>query len=76
MLAPSFTVVFIYDVLIIFDQEVAYFWNAKSSGAALLFFSNEWINLVYYITLFAENVSFSSDRVSSLHLVRIDQGSS
>ncbi|TFK78745.1 hypothetical protein K466DRAFT_473388, partial [Polyporus arcularius HHB13444] len=56
-------VLYLYDVFIMFDREVAYFWTSKPSGASLLYFANEWINIVYFITLFIEQATFSSDRV-------------
>ncbi len=55
-----------YDAFITFDREVAYFWTAKRiSGAALLFFGNKWISMVYYIMVSVEYAPFPSDKVSS-----------
>ncbi|TFK78246.1 hypothetical protein K466DRAFT_507600, partial [Polyporus arcularius HHB13444] len=49
-------VLFIFDTFLTFDREVAYFWTAKRiSGAALLFFANKWISMVYYV------ISLNSD---------------
>ncbi len=60
-------VLFMYDAFITFDREVAYFWTAKRiSRAALLFFGNKWISMVYYIMVSVEYVPFPSDKVSSL----------
>ncbi|KAI0695105.1 hypothetical protein C8T65DRAFT_744136 [Cerioporus squamosus] len=60
------SVLFVYDALITFDQEVACFWTARRTGASLLFFPNKWISMTYYVmmaaTIFA---SFPSDKLSS-----------
>ncbi|RDX45129.1 hypothetical protein OH76DRAFT_1408403 [Lentinus brumalis] len=58
------SVLYLYDVFIMFDREVAYFWTSKPSGASLLYFANEWINIVYFITLFIEQATFSSDKAT------------
>ncbi|KAI0718784.1 hypothetical protein C8T65DRAFT_737124 [Cerioporus squamosus] len=63
------SVLFLYDVSIIFDREVASFWNVKPSGASLLFFANEWINIVYFLTLYIELAPFPSDKATFAILV-------
>ncbi len=60
-------VLFVYDTIITFDQEVAYFWTAKRiGGASLLFFANKWISLTVYVMLLVSFASFPSDKVSGL----------
>ncbi|RDX47651.1 hypothetical protein OH76DRAFT_724843 [Lentinus brumalis] len=43
------SVLFIYDTVITFDREVAYFWTAKRTGASILFFANKWISMMVYV---------------------------
>ncbi|RDX40553.1 hypothetical protein OH76DRAFT_1490189 [Lentinus brumalis] len=53
---------FIYDAVITFDREVAYFWTTKRIGASrLLFFANKWISITVYVTLLSHHAYFSSD---------------
>ncbi len=60
-------VLFLYDTVLTFDREVVYFWTAKRiSGAALLFFANKWISMMYYVMLLVGFASFPSDKVGSL----------
>ncbi len=56
-------VLFIYDAVVTFDQEVAYFWGAGWSGASLLFFANKGISLILYALVLVELASFPSDEV-------------
>ncbi|TFK92465.1 hypothetical protein K466DRAFT_228471 [Polyporus arcularius HHB13444] len=57
-------VLFVYDTIITFDQEVAYFWTAKRiGGASLLFFANKWISLTVYVMLLVSFASFPSDKL-------------
>ncbi|TFK91434.1 hypothetical protein K466DRAFT_582813 [Polyporus arcularius HHB13444] len=57
-------VVFIYDVLITLDREVACFWTSEQSGASLLFFSNKWISVTLYVMMtLVGSASFPSDQV-------------
>ncbi|RDX40552.1 hypothetical protein OH76DRAFT_1490188 [Lentinus brumalis] len=56
-------VVFIYDVLITLDREVACFWTSEQSGASLLFFSNKWISVTLYVMMtLVGSASFPSDQ--------------
>ncbi|KAI0712942.1 hypothetical protein C8T65DRAFT_695143 [Cerioporus squamosus] len=55
-------VVFIFDVLITFDRDVACFWNSKWTGASLLFFANKWISITLYLISLVEFASFHSDK--------------
>ncbi|TFK92152.1 hypothetical protein K466DRAFT_595477 [Polyporus arcularius HHB13444] len=43
------SILFIYDTVITFDREVAYFWTAKRTGASILFFANKWISMMVYV---------------------------
>ncbi|RDX49099.1 hypothetical protein OH76DRAFT_1418609 [Lentinus brumalis] len=65
--AMAAAVLFLYDTVLTFDGEVAYFWTAKRiSGASLLFFANKWISMMVYVTGLVEFASFPSDKVHSL----------
>ncbi len=58
---------FLYDTVLTFDQEVAYFWTTKCiGGASLLFFANKWISMMVYVMEFVSFASLPSDKVSSL----------
>ncbi len=60
-------VLFIYDTLITFNGEVAYFWTAKrTGGASLLFFANRWISMTLYVSEMVGFVALPSDKVSTL----------
>ncbi|TFK82697.1 hypothetical protein K466DRAFT_666337 [Polyporus arcularius HHB13444] len=52
---------FIYDAVVTFDQEVAYFWGAGWSGASLLFFANKGISLILYVLVLVGLTSLPSD---------------
>ncbi|RDX49107.1 hypothetical protein OH76DRAFT_1315869, partial [Lentinus brumalis] len=59
---------FLYDTVLTFDQEVAYFWTTKCiGGASLLFFANKWISMMVYVMEFVSFASLPSDKVSSLN---------
>ncbi|RPD68577.1 hypothetical protein L226DRAFT_540583 [Lentinus tigrinus ALCF2SS1-7] len=57
-------VLFIYEVCITLDREVACFWTPKQSksGARLLFLANKWIGVIVSALTFAQMASFSSDK--------------
>ncbi len=63
-------VLFLYDTVLTFDGEVAYFWTMKRSGASLLFFANKWISMTLYVMSLVQFASFPSDEVSSDSLSR------
>ncbi|RDX49130.1 hypothetical protein OH76DRAFT_1404030 [Lentinus brumalis] len=60
--ATAASILLIYDTFITFDREVACFWTAKRTGAALLFFANRWISAAYYVMVLVEFVPFPSDK--------------
>ncbi|RPD68604.1 hypothetical protein L226DRAFT_540612 [Lentinus tigrinus ALCF2SS1-7] len=55
---------FIYEVLITLDREVACFWTSKQSksGARLLFLANKWISVIVSAMAFAQMANLSSDK--------------
>ncbi|RDX49138.1 hypothetical protein OH76DRAFT_1483354 [Lentinus brumalis] len=55
---------FLYDMLLTLDREVAYFWNGRRTGAACLFLANKWISTTLYVLEMAGSVSpaFPSDK--------------
>ena len=62
--------IFLYDVILTFDHEVAYIWTAARarSGASLLFHANKWISILVSVMELIQFASFPSDEVSSLAL--------
>ncbi|RDX49166.1 hypothetical protein OH76DRAFT_1483375 [Lentinus brumalis] len=65
--AVAGAVLFIFDTLLTFDREVAYFWTAKRvGGASLLFFANKWISMTVCVMVLVGFASPPSDVVSSL----------
>ncbi|KAI0700844.1 hypothetical protein C8T65DRAFT_789842 [Cerioporus squamosus] len=60
------SVLFIYEVLVTLDREVACFWTARRrSGASLLFLANKWISMTVYIMELVGLASFPSDQSCS-----------
>ncbi|KAI0708806.1 hypothetical protein C8T65DRAFT_740025 [Cerioporus squamosus] len=57
---------FLYDAVVTFDREVAYFWRAGWTGASLLFFANKGISLILYVLVLVGLTSFSSDQQAFL----------
>ncbi|RPD59051.1 hypothetical protein L227DRAFT_601692 [Lentinus tigrinus ALCF2SS1-6] len=56
-------VLFIYDTIVTFDREVGCFWNSKTSGAALLFFTNKYLTVATFVFSFvAFNGSIFTDQ--------------
>ncbi|KAI0697857.1 hypothetical protein C8T65DRAFT_698027 [Cerioporus squamosus] len=41
-------VLFLYDIFVTFNREVASFWAVKRTGASFLFFANRWISMTFY----------------------------
>ena len=72
VLTARFTalVLFVYDVLITFDREVASFWTTNVTGGALLFFANKWVTVTFSAMLLVEFASFPSDEVSHPFLLQ------
>ena len=64
------SVLFVYDVLITFDREVANFWTTNVTGGALLFFANKWVTVTFSAMLLVEFASFPSDEVSHPFLLQ------
>ena len=62
--------IFLYDVILTFDHEVAYIWTAARarSGASLLFYANKWITILVSVMELTQFASFPSDKVSSFAL--------
>ncbi|RPD52960.1 hypothetical protein L227DRAFT_424045 [Lentinus tigrinus ALCF2SS1-6] len=56
---------FIYEVFITFDREVACFWTAKQTGASLLFFANKWISITCAIMTLVAFAPLPSDESCS-----------
>ncbi|RDX47438.1 hypothetical protein OH76DRAFT_1441859, partial [Lentinus brumalis] len=70
--AVAASVLFIYEAFVTFDQEVACFWTAKRTGAALLFFANKWFSMLYYVMSAATTFApFPSDKSCSTFIISI-----
>ncbi|KAI0695058.1 hypothetical protein C8T65DRAFT_744167 [Cerioporus squamosus] len=55
------SVIFLYEVIVTFDREVACFWTARKRGlSALLFLANKWITVTVSALTLAQLASFSS----------------
>ncbi|KAI0709674.1 hypothetical protein C8T65DRAFT_648844 [Cerioporus squamosus] len=65
------SILFIYDAFVTFDQEVAYLWAAKRTGASFLFFANKWISVTSYVMTLVTYASFPSDKSCSMFGIAI-----
>ncbi|KAI0695057.1 hypothetical protein C8T65DRAFT_698830 [Cerioporus squamosus] len=62
------TVLLLYEGLITFDREVACFWNAKPTGASLLYFANKWTAILVNFFAMVGFAPFHSEKVATFAL--------
>ena len=54
----------IYDYLITIERDVTLFWGRKITGATVIFYTNRYWNVLYYILAVSTTLPSLSDRVS------------